>query len=123
MGHSEASGEAAGEFLGIKSFNRRGRRESAQRTQSFPSYIASHDNLRICGLGGRKCNGGQFFQAADGEVRLGFGGLDRADAGAGGGAIHPDCGEAEGLGGNDVVVDALADVENAMRWGVDAGES
>src|SRR5205085_11914090 len=53
----------------------------------------------------------------------GVGGLDGAHARAGRGAIHPDRGQAEGLGGNDVVIDALSDVENAMPWGLDAGQS
>ena len=64
---------------------------------------------------------GEFRQAGDGQVGLGVGGFDCADAGAGGGAVYPNGGEAESLGGDYVVVNALADVQHAMGGGVDRG--
>ena len=65
---------------------------------------------------------GEFCKACNCEIGCGVGGFDGADAGVCRGTVHPYGGEAERLGGDYVVVDALADVQHAMGGGVDAAE-
>ena len=111
MGHSEESGESAGEFLRIaalKSAPRLGRFFSRfwglfqfpkslhglrRRLQSFAA-----SRLELAALSSLQClltrpfgpekhlvlngPGGQFFQARDRQVGIGIGGFDGADAGA-----------------------------------------
>src|SRR5579863_3234908 len=52
-----------------------------------------------------------------------MGGFHRAYAGSRRRPVHPNCGQTERLSGNHIVVDALADMENAVRGGLDACES
>jgi hypothetical protein len=65
---------------------------------------------------------GEFLEACNGHVGPGVCRSDGADAGACGRAVHPHCREAESLRWHDVVIDALAYMQDAMGWRVDATE-
>jgi len=43
-----------------------------------------------------------------------------AYSGARRGTLHPDCGQSQRLGGNDIMKDALSDVQYPVGWNTDA---
>ena len=63
---------------------------------------------------------GEFCQACHNQIWLGFGCLDSAHAGSGRGTIDPYRRQTKSLGGNHVVINALAHVQDTMRVRVDA---
>ena len=69
------------------------------------------------------CCGGKFGEARHGEIGFGLREFDRAYARPRRWTTHPDRGQSESLCGNHIMVDALADVENAVGGGVNAAES
>src|SRR5262249_40886591 len=71
---------------------------------------------------GTKDEIGEVCKAGNGDVGLRLCSLDRSDAGACRWAVHPDGRKAQSLSRNDVVIDALSYMENAVRGGLDSAQ-
>jgi len=65
---------------------------------------------------------GEFSEAGDCHIGSTVGRSDGTDTWARGGAVYPDCRQAESLSWNDVVIDALTYMQDTVSRYVDAAE-
>jgi hypothetical protein len=64
----------------------------------------------------------EFCKTRNGDVRFRLGRFDRSDPGKRGRAVHPDGRKAQSLSWNDVVINALPYMEDAVRRCLNSAE-
>ena len=65
---------------------------------------------------------GEFCEARNGDVRFRLSRFNRSDAGTSGWAVHPDGCKAQSLSWNDVVINTLSYMEDAVGGSLNSAE-